>query len=188
MVSSQLIPGAITTGKYIDTNFTAYNLISSQVSTSYKISLGTAQNQITDLESWKSELISSTALASEEPQDDSINWWHSFWDRSYIIINPNSSASDAGFQVGKNYQYFRYMMGCNAFGEWPTRFNGGLFTFDPSLVSGGGSFTPDYRKWSGGTFTAQNQRLLHWPLLKSGDFDIMKGKLFVCLIEFTNTL
>jgi hypothetical protein len=187
MVSSQLVPGAITTGNYIDTNFTAYNLVSSQVSTSFNISLGVAQNQTTDLESWKSALISLTATASEEPQTDSLNWWHSFWDRSYIIINPDSPTSDPGFQVGKNYQYFRYMMGCNAFGEWPTRFNGGLFTFDPSL-SGGGNYTPDFRKWSGGTFTAQNQRLLSWPLLKSGDFDIMKGKLSIHFIRFTYIL
>jgi hypothetical protein len=34
-------------------------------------------------------------------------------------------------------------------------------------------FTPDFRKWGGGTFTAQNQRLVYWPLLKSGDGDLM---------------
>lgn len=70
-------------------------------------------------------------------------------------------------------------MGCNARGEWPTRFNGGLFTFDPILVShnNGDVYTPDWRAWSGGTFTAQNQRMVHWGLLKSGDFDIMTGTL-----------
>ena len=69
------------------------------------------------------------------------------------------------------------MMGCNALGAWPTRFNGGLFSFDPSLVdSSYNSDTPDYRKWSGGTFTAQNQRLLYWPLLKTGDYDVMRGE------------
>ncbi|MBP5278522.1 MAG: hypothetical protein J6Z18_08570, partial [Prevotella sp.] len=37
-------------------------------------------------------------------------------------------------------------------------------------------FTPDYRKWGGGTMTAQNQRLVYWPLLKSGDTDLMKAQ------------
>jgi hypothetical protein len=33
--------------------------------------------------------------------------------------------------------------------------------------------TPDFRAWGGGSFTAQNQRLVYWPMLKSGDFDMM---------------
>ena len=175
MTSPQLIPGAMTTGKYINTSFTAYNLVSSSPVTSYNIYIATAQNQTTDLASWKSALMGTAAAAPDQGQTDSLNWWHSFWDRSYIIINPDAGESDEGFQVGKNYQYFRYMMGCNALGEWPTRFNGGLFTFDPVLTDSTLPFTPDYRKWSGGTFTAQNQRLLYWPLLKSGDFDVLKG-------------
>lgn len=33
-------------------------------------------------------------------------------------------------------------------------------------------FGPDYRAWGGGSITPQNQRLLYWPLLKSGDSDL----------------
>ena len=73
----------------------------------------------------------------------------------------------------RNYELFRYMLGCNAYGQWPTRFNGGLFTFDPVYVDPKTPFTPDYRKWGGGTMTAQNQRLVYWPMLKSGDTDMM---------------
>ena len=65
------------------------------------------------------------------------------------------------------------MLGCNAYAEWPTKFNGALFTFDPYFVLNTSTFTPDFRDWGGGTFTAQNQRLLYWPLLKSGDIDMM---------------
>jgi hypothetical protein len=65
------------------------------------------------------------------------------------------------------------MLGCNAYGAYPTKFNGGLFTFDPVFVDSTQAFTPDYRKWGGGTFTAQNQRLVYFPMLKSGDFDMM---------------
>jgi hypothetical protein len=95
------------------------------------------------------------------------------WERSYIIINEDQGEDDPGFQVGKNYQIWRYLMGCNARSEWPTKFNGGLWTFDPVYVNKFRPYTPDHRRWGGGTFTAQNQRLLYWPLLRSGDFDTM---------------
>ncbi|KAK1967055.1 hypothetical protein LY78DRAFT_607389 [Colletotrichum sublineola] len=173
MMSPQLKPDSITNGTYINTSFTSYNLASSSPSTSFQLSIATGQAQTTNVEEWISGLVNDASLSQTANQADTIDWWHSFWDRSYIIINPDAPATDPGFQVGKNYQYFRYMMACNAKGKYPTRFNGGLFTFDPILVRGQESFTPDYRKWSGGTFTAQNQRLLYWPLLKSGDFDIM---------------
>ena len=32
-------------------------------------------------------------------------------------------------------------------------------------------YDPDWRQWGGAVHTAQNQRLLYWPMLKSGDFD-----------------
>lgn len=173
MHSPQLKPGAVTRGKYLETNFTAYNLISTRSEKSIDLYIVTAQDQTTDVKKWTSSLIDSISKARYAVHSRTIAWWHSFWDRSWIIINPDSGPSDPGFQVGKNYQYFRYMMGCNARGKYPTRFNGGLFTFDPVLTSESVPFTPDYRRWSGGTFTAQNQRLLYWPLLKSGDDDIM---------------
>lgn len=173
MFSPQLKPGALGTGKYQNTNYTSYNLVSENVSKSFELYIITAQNQTTDVNTWTSNLVNSASTVVQSSQEDSISWWHSFWDRSYIIINPDAVSTDPGFQVGKNYQYFRYMMGCNAKGKFPTRFNGGLFTFDPVLTSSGTPFTPDYRKWSGGTFTAQNQRLLYWPLLKTGDWDLL---------------
>lgn len=79
-------------------------------------------------------------------------------------------------EITRNYTLFRYMLGCNAYGSVPTKFNGGLFTFDPCHVDEKQSFTPDYRKWGGGTMTAQNQRLVYWPMLKSGDFDMMPSQ------------
>ena len=88
----------------------------------------------------------------------------------------------------RNYELFRYMLGCNAYGQWPTKFNGGLFTFDPLYVASPPAlpnregateeiYTPDYRKWGGGTMTAQNQRLVYWPMLKSGDAELLKPQL-----------
>jgi len=66
------------------------------------------------------------------------------------------------------------MLACNAYGSYPTKFNGGLFTFDPILIDSSFHFTPDFRNWGGGTFTQQNQRLVYYPMLKSGDYDMME--------------
>ncbi len=97
-------------------------------------------------------------------------WWNDFWKRSFI-----EGEGEAGDAI-RNYTLFRYMLGCNAYSQWPTKFNGGLFTFDPMYVDQKMEFTPDFRKWGGGTMTAQNQRLVYWPMLKSGDFDLMKSQ------------
>src|SRR5690606_35609229 len=99
----------------------------------------------------------------------------SFWQRSYVHISSSNQDKDA-FQVVKNYHLFRYMLACNAYGKYPTKFNGGLFTFDPESVDSTFAFTPDFRKWGGGTFTAQNQRLVYFPMLKNGDGDMLRSQ------------
>ncbi|MBQ9357010.1 MAG: hypothetical protein IJT98_06960, partial [Prevotella sp.] len=112
-------------------------------------------------------------------------WWHSFWQRSWIETD---SDNDSCRQMVRNYELMRYMLGCNARGEWPTKFNGGLFTFDPLYVDSAMVFTPDYRKWGGGTMTAQNQRLVYWPLLKSGDYDVLQPQLDTYLRMLPNAV
>jgi hypothetical protein len=113
----------------------------------------------------------------------SAQWWHQYWQRSWIQTDNQEAA-----EMVRNYELFRYMLGCNAHGQWPTKFNGGLFTFDPLFVASPPAlpkregatakiYTPDYRKWGGGTMTAQNQRLVYWPMLKSGDADLLKPQL-----------
>ena len=116
----------------------------------------------------------------KESRKRSARWWHSFWQRSWIEAD---GSSEEASRMVRNYELMRYMLGCNAYGKWPTKFNGGLFTFDPVYVEAPGDdgqpsnpFTPDYRKWGGGTMTAQNQRLVYWPMLKSGDYDMMEAQ------------
>lgn len=112
----------------------------------------------------------STALSAKKSKAQSTKWWHRFWQRSFI------TAEGEGAAMARNYELFRYMLGCNAYGEYPTKFNGSLFTFDPVFADPKCPFTPDFRKWGGGTMTAQNQRLVYWPMLKSGDTDMMKAQ------------
>jgi hypothetical protein len=116
----------------------------------------------------RTERLATDVRARQKTAD----WWAAFWKRSFIYIDADTASPQ--WQAGRNYQLFRYMLGCNARGEYPTKFNGGLFTYDPVLTDSSLHFTPDFRNWGGGTMTAQNQRLVYWPMLKSGDLDLMR--------------
>ena len=121
-------------------------------------------NQNESLEKWISDLKDFAAIRVSH--EDSVKWWNGYFEKSWICIDEAHPDSEY-FKIGRNYQLFRYMLGCNFYGAWPTKFNGGLFTFDEGR-------TPDFRMWSGVGHTAQNQRLVYWPMLKSGDFEAMK--------------
>ena len=188
MSGDGLTPHGTTSGKYVNSSYMSWNLYSTGPRTSFNVTLLLHQNQTGSADEWRSQL-ETTIPVTLSNQTDTIEWWHSFWNRSHIFIKPDSNATSSSFQVGRNYQLFRYTLGCNAYGEWPTRFNGGLFTFDPFFVDDSHPYSADFRLWSGGTFTAQNQRLVYWPLLKSGDIDMMKPQFdFYQRITTTNQL
>lgn len=123
------------------------------------------------VEAWR-KLIDATAskVRTEQDRKASRKWWNSFWQRSYIHAEGEAAA------LTRNYTLFRYLLGCNAHSSWPTKFNGGLFTFDPAKVDSTFQYTPDFRRWGGGTHTAQNQRLVYWPMLATGDYDLMPAQ------------
>lgn len=124
-------------------------------------------NQYSSIEAWKNVVQKKQNSGFTLSQNQ--RWWQQYFEKSFIIIDEKHPGSDY-WNMGRNYQLFRYMLGCNYYGKWPTKFNGGLFTFYEK-------FTPDYRNWSGTEFTAQNQRLVYWPMLKTGDFEAMKVQL-----------
>ncbi|MEC3908475.1 DUF5703 domain-containing protein [Tamlana sp. 2201CG12-4] len=166
-------------GRYLNTDFKGWMLVSNTPQTKQEI---TIQLNIANSETEKSwqdglEELSKSKISKFERWQKNLDWWQQFWDRSHIVINENAKdkENNKGWQIGRNYQLFRYMLGCNAYGKYPTKFNGGLFTYDPHLVLDYyPNATPDFRQWGGGSFTAQNQRLIYWPMLKSGDFDMMQ--------------
>ena len=129
-------------------------------------------------------------------------WWSRFWERSWIAVSDNSLpmaqrhqlnhegytgqrlVTDSGALVSQSYNVFRYLMACQSRGKIQTKFNGGLFTQPlrstkkPRTVAsqredGLWISHEDDRLW-GRRFTYQNQRLLYWPLLMSGDGDLMQ--------------
>jgi hypothetical protein len=46
--------------------------------------------------------------------------------------------------------------------------------------------SPDYRNWGGGVHTSQNQRLVYWPMLKNGDYDLLIPQLDFYLNIYQN--
>lgn len=147
----------ISNGTYANTNFRAWNYTNEYLKHAV-ISFNLDINN------------KSSVISSQSSKKSSSKWWHDYWQRSFIIAEGEPA------KMVRNYELFRYMLGCNAYGEWPSKFNGSLFTFDPVFVDKERAFTPDFRLWGGGTMTAQNQRLVYWPMLKSGDVDMMKSQ------------
>ncbi|MFV5690123.1 DUF5703 domain-containing protein [Flavobacterium sp. ZT3R25] len=180
MTGDNLKPDGTYLGNYQNTDFKGFSLSSVKASKkqALEIHLQTSQN---DINSWNKDLknqISDYKIKGKQAEKNTIKWWNNFWNRSFIYTQKNqSSAKDSVYQIGQNYQLFRYMLGCNAYGKYPTKFNGGLFTVDPVFTNPDLNFTPDFRNWGGGTMTAQNQRLVYFPMVKSGDFDMMKSQL-----------
>lgn len=170
-----LLSDCIDEGNYCGTNYKSWTLKSKKSSKHYHFQIVTHIEQTPDINCWKSSLDKNIILAIEQKGNvkKNIEWWNSFWSRSWIITDPMKKSDDYLWEVGRNYQLFRYQLGCNMNGEYPSKFNGGSLTFDPVLVDQKLKHDPDWRQWGGDIFTAQNQRLLFWPMLKTGDFEGM---------------
>jgi hypothetical protein len=165
-------PAGTETGNYADTDYMAWKLASEKSLKKWHMTVKLHTEQTADINIWKKNL--KKPIISDYKKN--LAWWKAFNDRSYIRIH-SRDGTDKGYEISRNYQLFRYMLACNAYGEYPTKFNGGLFTYDPVFVNEHDKYTPDFRAWGGGTFTAQNQRLVYYPMLKSGDFDWMDSQL-----------
>ncbi len=172
----------ITDGCYASTDYRAWNYRCDKLKrTVVSIRLDTSLPTSTTVEgrrqgngqsSRHSKTGHSDSLGERKSRERSARWWHNLWQRSWIETDHAEAAT-----MVRNYELMRYMLACNAYGQWPTKFNGGLFTFDPVYVDSTMTFTPDYRKWGGGTMTAQNQRLVYWPMLRAGDYDMMDAQI-----------
>lgn len=148
------------------------------------------------IDEWQAELKRHNKLYNARAeQRHSEQWWIKKSKESFIDL---SSPDGKAEEMTKNYSLFRYLLLCNERGKMPTKFNGGLFTVDPIAYFLGednqelldsplkeknqtnhvslAKFDPDFRLWGGGIFTGQNQRLVYWPLLMTGDFEAMKSQ------------
>jgi len=170
-----------TNGTYAGTDFRGWALKSRKPQKMHQLKMVLYSVQTPDIALWQqsvdrawqqAEINSKASLAQTRA------WWKQFWQRSYIIIDSSKHSTDrTAWEVGRNYNLFRYMLACNAYGSWPTKFNGGLLTVDPVYTDTAMKLTPDYRNWGGGLHTMQNQRLVYFPMIRSGDWDMMQSQL-----------
>lgn len=162
-------------GKYQISPYKYWKLESEKAKKNHHIYIATHIEQAKTVEDWENNLNETVSHAKQNYHaafEETVHWWHDFWNRSHIIIHPErADTSNPVWQMSRNYQLFRYQLGGNAFGEYPSKFNGGNLIFDPVLVNKNTAYEPDWRQWGGAVHTAQNQRLLYWPMLKAGDFD-----------------
>jgi hypothetical protein len=168
-------PAGTYEGEYVNTDYKGWKLRSNAASKQHTLSLCLYNAQVDDIETWKRSLdsIGKKAIDNNIALSNSRLWWQNFWNRSFIQIDPSNINSKA-WEAGRNFQLFRYMLACNAYGQWPTKFNGGLFTVDPVFTDTANKLTPDYRNWGGGLHTGQNQRLVYFPMIKNGDWDMLQ--------------
>jgi hypothetical protein len=97
-------------------------------------------------------------------------WWSEFWDRSWVRVRAAQASSEEDVRgVNRAYVLQRFLQACAGRGAYPIKFNGSLFTVPPPDAGK----DADYRQW-GGCYWFQNTRLPYWPMLGSGDFDLME--------------
>jgi alpha-L-fucosidase 2 len=150
------------------TNFSVVNeqQLQSDSGTNFLVSIYPYTAQTGSESAWQSQMntqiatVCATSEATARANHEA--WWDAFWNRSWIFVSGNAAAT----KVTSGYLEHRYMEACQGRGQYPIKFNGGTFTFDYNGQNG------DYRAW-GPAYWNQNTRLLYWPLLASGDFDMM---------------
>ncbi len=128
-------------------------------------------------QSWQTSLNSLVSDVNkvdlEQARQAHQQWWKDFWNRSWIHVEGEENAS----KVSQGYVMQRWMLACSSRGAQPAKFNGGLFTVGHDMPEGVDStdanHSPDYRAW-GNSYWNQNNRLLYWPLIATGDTDLLK--------------
>lgn len=159
--------GAAMSGKGMKPSEDGLALTSIAPARSFVVNITSYTAQAATLDEWKDELL---GMASEVRNADRaktekahVQWWRDFWNRSWIFLTGDEDARKAT----EGYLLQRYMMACQSRGAYPVKFNGGTLTFD---YLGNNA---DYRRWGPG-YWHQNCRLYYWPLIASGDFDLLK--------------
>ncbi len=121
----------------------------------------------------------------EKPAVLQLNTWHHvavvydgqirriYLDGELLAADPDVPAvQDFAERLNLTYNLQRWISACAGRGQYPIKFNGSLFTIEPAPINGTG-LDPDFRQW-GGEYWWQNTRLMYYPMLASGDFDLMK--------------
>jgi hypothetical protein len=145
---------------------------------SFRLDLYALTTQSGTPEDWQTAMERTVArvdaIGIEAARKAHQQWWSDFWNRSWIKVSSDDNAA----AVTQGYAMQRWMTAIEGRGASPMKFNGGMFTvgqeppastpYDPDK----GQKDADYRAW-GSNYWFQNQRLLYWPMVASGDFDTL---------------
>jgi hypothetical protein len=138
----------------------------------YDVSVFLLTRQTETIDKWLFELNSICAAFTvknlELYRTKHRKWWFSFWDRSWIYVSGNADAE----AVTLGYTLQNWMNACAGRGAYPFKFNGSIFNVDATPYNGQ-LFDADFRLW-GGAYWFQNTRLLYWPMLSAGHFDMIQ--------------
>lgn len=135
--------------------------------------------QTASAEDWLAGLRKQAEASEQVPvdraRDELRAWWASFWERSRLVVSGSPEAE----RVCQGYNLQRFLQACASRGRFPMKFNGSLLTVDGTRAAARAAaevpevLDADYRLWGGG-YWFQNCRLLYWPMLMAGDFDLMQ--------------
>lgn len=153
------------------------SLKSSKASSSQQIDIYALTEQTKSPEAWRADLDQRIekidAITTDKAWAAHENWWKEFWNRSWINV---TGAPDAE-KVTQGYAMQRFMTACAGRGAQPIKFNETAFTLGHDLPPGtaptAANHDPDYRAW-GACFWNQDTRLIYYPLLAGGDYDLLE--------------
>jgi alpha-L-fucosidase 2 len=152
----------------------ASTLASAAPAESHWVNIHILTAQTPTASNWITQLTAQAATTTSDWEAHAA-WWDAFWKRSWIRVTPSQKAkakeADAAFTVTHGYVLQRFISACAGRGSYPLKFNGSLFTVDGFYKDH--QFDADFRRW-GGPYWFQNTRLVYWPMLSSGDTDMMR--------------
>ncbi|HVY75728.1 MAG TPA: DUF5703 domain-containing protein, partial [Puia sp.] len=151
-------------------------LASSTPSTAQQLNIYALTEQTTSPVAWLEDIDKKIKAVETIKVTDAwkvhVEWWTAFWNRSWINI---TGAGEAG-KVAQGYAMQRFMTACAGRGKYPIKYNGSLFTvghdLPPDSLSNDLHHDADYRRW-GSCYWNQNVRHVYWPLIASGDYDML---------------
>ncbi len=137
------------------------------------IRIATDSGIYSDPEEWTAKVneVASSCPGSGKSLRRTAGYWNRYWNKSYIYVE--TPDGDTGRKITSSYILQSWMQACGGRGNYPIKFNGSIFTVEPKFTKPEDDFDPDYRQW-GGDYWWQNTRHMYHPMLKSGDYDMMK--------------
>ncbi|MFT3945725.1 MAG: DUF5703 domain-containing protein [Agriterribacter sp.] len=137
-----------------------------------KIATHTAQTPTASHWIQEADKIMQTSPGAAVAAERTKNWWNDFWSKSYLFVSTPDDTT--GKKITQSYILQRWMTASAGRGNYPIKFNGSIFTVEPQYTDPNRRFSADFRLWGGG-YWWQNTRLIYYPLLQTGNFDMLRA-------------